>query len=114
MASTRSKTSSTISQDLKEYFENLSETLAKYDETNRFIQRLEDQEKKITKLYKENERKVGRILELESTVALKQHNMDILIEKCNDVEQFTRHHSVRINGIQGKNVKSEDVFEVLN
>ena len=101
MASTRSKTSSTISQDLKEYFENLIEPLAKSAEINRLIQRLEDQEKKITELYKENERKDERILQLESTVALKKHHMDILIEKCDDVEQYTRRHSFRINGIQG-------------
>ena len=114
MASTRSKTSSTISQDLKEYFENLIEPLAKSTEINRLIQRLEDQEKKITELYKENERKDERILQLESTVALKKHHMDILIEKCDDVEQYTRRHSVRINGIEGGNVKSEDIFEVLD
>ena len=78
------------------------------------IQRLEDQEKKITELYKENERKDERILELESTVALKKHHMDILIEKCDDVEQYTRHHSVRINGIEGGNEKSEYIFEILD
>ena len=99
---------------MKEYFENRIEALAKYAEINRLIQSLEDQEKKITKLYKENERKDERILELESTVALKKHHVDVLIEKWDDVEQYTRRHCVRINCIEGKNVKSEDVFEVLD
>ena len=49
-----------------------------------------------------------RILVLESTVAIKPHHIDILLEKFDDVNSV---QAVLINGIGGKLVKAEDVFD---
>ena len=58
-----------------------------------------------------------RIEILESSVTLKQHHMDILFERNDDLEQYTRRHSVRINGIEVKpendKGKAEDIYKIV-
>ena len=116
MSVTRSQSASlTLSQDLKDYLERLLTPLAKSDDIQNLLKRLEDQETKIVELQKENVSNNKRIEVLESTLALKQHHMDILMEKCDDVEQCTRRHSVRINGIVAnkKYDANEDVYKII-
>ena len=81
------------------------------------MERLEDQEKKIIDLQEVNGNQNKIIEILESSLTLKQHHMDILFERNDDLEQYTRGHSVRINGIEVKpendKGKAEDIYKIV-
>ena len=90
--SVTTRSMSILSNELQDYLEKLIEPLAKSVDINKILNKLQEQE---TKICREEEIEV-----LESSLKLKEHYFNILNDKLDDLEQYTRRHSVRINGVK--------------
>ena len=103
-----------ISDELKYYLEKLVHPLA----TNDSIQEMS--EKEITsKFEKKIMEQDGRIIQLESVLALRQNTIDKLLDKldtkCDDNEQYSRRSCIRIHGIEwNKDDKDENVKNIVS
>ena len=85
---------SILSQELKDYFENLIQPLAKSADVKELLTRIAKQETDIINLQEQNRLNNDKIEVLESRLALKENHVNILIEKQDDLEQYTRRHSI--------------------
>ena len=91
-----------IHDDLKNYFKSLIEPLVTNDSINIILKKFEDN---IISKFEERLRvQEERITVLESTLALRQKTVDVLIEqideKCDTLEQYSRRDCIRIHGIE--------------
>ena len=103
-----------LDNDSKKYFEQLIQPLAKSAEINELRAIIDAQNDRIRVLEEQLGEKNNRIDALESEMIRVSHNMDVLHRKCDDVEQYTRRYSVRINGIAPvKKGEREDVMKTV-
>ena len=115
---TRSRSSSmAITDELKDYFENLVKPLV----TNAYMEQILGKFKSevVTKLEEIGTEHENRITCLESTLALRQNTIDVLLSelevKADDNEQYSRRSCLRIHGIgYDENSRNEDMENILS
>lgn len=122
MSQTRSSTKSSmgLTAELQDYLQKIIEPLAKSaevaksEELQDFVRRLDEQEKRIQVLENDNNEKNEKIKKLESQIAHNERSMATLDTRCDDIEQYTRRMSVRINGLLAPNKdETEDVLKLV-
>ena len=94
-----------VSEELKSFFESLIAPLATSLQLQSIVNSFEE---KFMKCLAAQE---NRIIELESELAVQKNVTNTVLEKCDDVEQYTRRYSVRVHGIEPK--KDENIMESL-
>ena len=86
---------SILSEELKDYFENLIQPLAKSADVKELLTRIAKQETDIINLQEQNRLNNDKIEVLESRLALKENHVNILIEF--NIYKFNIHYSIYIN-----------------
>ena len=115
---TRSRSSSmAITDELKDYFENLVNPLV----TNAYMEQILGKFKSevVTKFEEIVTEHENRITCLEATLALRKNTMDVLLSelevKADDNEQYSRRSCLRIHGISyDENSRNEDMEITLS
>ena len=119
MSATRSKKSFSVNDDAKEYFENLIKPLATNDSLqeilNQFNERFNQFEEEIISKFKTQiSEQEERIIVLESSLALRQNTIDVLLDKieikCDNNEQYSRRSCLRIHGIEWKDREDDKKY----
>lgn len=116
MSATRSSTKAPIplSAELEDYLQKLLAPLSKSADVNAFLKRLEAQEKRIETLEAQNSAKDTKIVELELKIADIERSSMAVDTRCDDLEQYTRRLSVRVNGLPAcKKGEREDVNKIV-
>ena len=108
------------SEEIRNYFSDLIKLLAtdlyleemlsrlKEEIVSKFEKKLEQQMNLIEKLQGKWERQANRINRLEGQIVLKKNMSDQLEIKCDNNEQYSRHTSIRIHGIEVPENESHD------
>ena len=102
MSNTRAKSASpgTLSEEaISKIIAEAVAPLAKSQEITDLIDRLDKQAARINVLEEENKSKNESIAKLSEEVGTLRADVDSLLQKLDDTEQYTRRQSVRINGL---------------
>lgn len=107
------------SSELKDYIEKLIEPLVKSSELKTLLDGFKTEVlEKIGKLEKELKEKDSlinnqsqKIIQLESNLAVVKNSLDVVLERCDDNEQYSRRQCLRIHGIEV--VDEEKINETL-
>lgn len=116
MVVTRSANMESISDEVKSYFDSLIKPLlVKTDQIVELLTTIDAQQREITSLKAAVTEQDSRIIKLQADLAVKdsaiialQRSREAGNVTVDDLQQYTRRHSVRINGIETKVGESND------
>ena len=97
-----SPVSAPLDDSLREYLDALIEPLAKSDEVKLLLARIDEQNAEIGTLRTELAEKDARIAALEDDTKRLSYNQGLMRRKFDDIEQYGRRYSCRINGVPTK------------
>ena len=109
-----SPVSAPLDDSLREYLDALIEPLAKSDEVKLLLARIDEQNAEIGTLRTELAEKDARIVALEDDTKRLSYNQGLMRRKFDDIEQYGRRYSCRINGVPTKKTgETENVSELV-
>ena len=96
----------TATEELKCYFEKLTEPLVTNNSLEELFNKLKDEiVKKIDEKISEQNVKIEK---LESIITIHENTIDQLLVKCDDNEQYSRRSCLPIHGVEVKENEDED------